>query len=395
MPGRTGPAGEVPAAKGAAFAGRRTGGHHGDVPPPPTILAHRQARRRRQRVVRVTFVLLVGALLAVATIIRSDPTRTLAEVDPDNLGVGPPLPELAATGWLNSGPLTGADLAGRVVLYNFWTFSCASCIRVQTHVRQWHDRYRGDGLVVVGVHSPRFEFEKPPRRVETAVGDLAVTWPVALDADGNIATAFRNRGWPTRFVADRQGALRYVHPGEGRYDETEAVIRELLGVPDEEAPAARPAGGPAVARAGEGITAEVVLRAGRAGVVGGGHDYGDGPEPPALGRPALAGRWEGRATRLRALGSGAALEVAYRAREVNMIMGAVDGPVEVVVELDGFPLPRALRTPSIEVDPAGHTFVRVDGPGLYRLVLAATSSRHVLRLEARQPGLDAYAVSFG
>ncbi len=327
----------------------------------PTILEQRQARRRRQRTVRVTFVLLVGCLLAAAAAIRSDPTRTLAAVDPENLAVGPQLPELAATGWLNSEPLTSERLAGKVVLYEFWTSSCVSCRRTIGHLRAWHERYRPDGLEIVGVHSPRFRFEKDPTGVAAAVDALGVTWPVALDEDGNIANAFRNRGWPTRFVTDRQGALRYVHPGEGRYGETEAVIRELLDIPDDARRAPEPAPGEGVAAAGQDITPEVLL---------------------------------GTGTEARPVPPGAAVEVRYRAREVNLIAGGGE-PVDVDVELDGFPVPEALRTQEVQADTSGRTYVTVSRPGLYRLVLGPGASQHVLRLVARGPGLEAYAVSFG
>lgn len=327
----------------------------------PSILAQRQARRRRQRTVRAAFVLLVGCVLAAAAFIRSDPTRTPAAVDPENLGVGPPLPELAATAWLNSPPLTADHLAGKVVLYDFWTHSCVSCLRTFGHLRAWHERYRPDGLVVIGVHTPRFAFEEDPAGVAAAVGDLGVIWPVALDEEANIASAFRNRGWPTRYVSDRHGALRYVHSGEGRYDETEAVIRALLDVPDGARPAERPPAGPGVAGPSEGITAEVLLDTGREG------------------RPFEAGE---------------AVEVPYRAREVNVVAGAA-APVEVDIELDGFPVPEALRAGAVQTDESGRTYVSVSAPGLYRLVLGARVSRHVLRLVARGPGLVAYAVSFG
>jgi thiol-disulfide isomerase/thioredoxin len=328
----------------------------------PTILDQRLARRRRDRMVRGAFVVLVGCILAAAAALRSDPTRTLAAVDPENLGVGPRVPELAATGWLNSPPLTSRELSGKVVLYDFWTYSCVSCLRTFGHLRAWHERYRSDGLEVIGVHSPRFGFEQDAAGVAAAVETLGVTWPVALDEEGNIADAFRNRGWPTRFVTDRDGALRYVHPGEGRYDETEAVLRELLGVADGARHAGRPAAAAGVTEPGKGITDEVLL---------------------------------GRGVEGRALEPGQPVEVPYRAREVNLVAGAGQGPVEVDVELDGFPIPEALRTGGIEVDGTGRTSVRISAPGLYRLVLGPRVSRHVLRLEARQPGLEVYAVSFG
>ena len=117
------------------------------------------------------------------------------------------------------------------MLYDFWTYSCINCVRTFPYVRAWYDRYRADGLVVIGVHSPEFDFEKVHSNVEAAVKRLDVTWPVALDDDMTIWNAFDNQYWPADYIADRTGHLRYTHFGEGDYDNTENVMRTLLGVP--------------------------------------------------------------------------------------------------------------------------------------------------------------------
>ena len=141
-----------------------------------------------------------------------------------------PAPALEAKGWINSPPLTPSALTGKVVLYDIWTYSCINCVRTFPYVRAWYDRYRADGLVVVGVHSPEFDFEKVHGNVEDAVKRLNVTWPVALDDDLTIWNAFDNQYWPADYVADRTGELRYSHFGEGDYTNTENVLRTLLGV---------------------------------------------------------------------------------------------------------------------------------------------------------------------
>ncbi|MGH9005371.1 MAG: redoxin family protein, partial [Acidimicrobiia bacterium] len=202
-------------------------------------------------------VLSLGAIWVAA---QADPSETIAAVDVTNLPVGPPAPELQAKGWLNSPPLTGREVAGKVVLYDFWTYSCVNCVRTLPYLRTWHDRYRDDGLVVVGVHSPEFDFEKDHGNVERAVGRLNVTWPVALDDDMAIWGAFSNRYWPAKWITDRQGRIRFFHAEEGNYAQTEDVIRALLGIGSSEPKAKDPKQpGPAPDAVVSAITQETYL----------------------------------------------------------------------------------------------------------------------------------------
>ena len=135
-----------------------------------------------------------------------------------------------ASGWINSAPLGADQLAGKVVLYDFWTFECINCRHTFPWVEAWHERYAADGLVLASIHTPEFSFEADPANVAKAVKDDALTYPVALDPDRAIWRAYGNRYWPAIYVYDREGRLRYDHAGEGAYDETEDVLRALLGV---------------------------------------------------------------------------------------------------------------------------------------------------------------------
>ena len=135
-----------------------------------------------------------------------------------------------ATEWLNSDPLGPADLRGHVVLVNFWTLTCINWLRQEPHVRAWSEAYRDDGLVVVGVHTPEFTFEREVDRVHQAVKERDIAYPVALDNDFAIWSAFDNHYWPALYFADRDGIIRDQHFGEGRYDQSERVIQQLLGV---------------------------------------------------------------------------------------------------------------------------------------------------------------------
>jgi thiol-disulfide isomerase/thioredoxin len=120
------------------------------------------------------------------------------------------------------------DLKGKVVLIDFWTYSCINCIRTLPHVKKWHDKYANQGLVVIGVHAPEFEFEKIPKNVVKAIKDYGITYPVALDNGFRLWRSYKNRYWPSLYLVDAEGRVRYKHFGEGKYVETEAAIIELL-----------------------------------------------------------------------------------------------------------------------------------------------------------------------
>jgi thiol-disulfide isomerase/thioredoxin len=133
-----------------------------------------------------------------------------------------------ATGWLNSPPLTVSGLRGQVVVVDFWTYTCINWLRTLGYVRAWAERYRDDGLVMVGVHTPEVPFEGDVENVRRAVSDMRVPYPVALDSDHAVWRAFSNHYWPAMYIADAEGRIRYHHFGEGAYDECERVIQRLL-----------------------------------------------------------------------------------------------------------------------------------------------------------------------
>jgi thiol-disulfide isomerase/thioredoxin len=158
-------------------------------------------------------LLLVGAMLVS--------TRTSAN---DQV----PDPVSATAQWLNSPPLTSKDLRGKVVLVEFWTYDCINCQHTLPYVKAWSAKYRQDGLLVIGVHTPEFAFEKDKGNVERAVRDLGITYPVVMDNQYEIWNAYKNRYWPAQYLMDAQGRLRHQHFGEGAYQETENMIQTLL-----------------------------------------------------------------------------------------------------------------------------------------------------------------------
>jgi cytochrome c biogenesis protein CcdA/thiol-disulfide isomerase/thioredoxin len=144
-------------------------------------------------------------------------------------GAGPQtLPELKAVEWINTPPLTADQLKGHVVLIDFWTYSCINCLRTIPYIQAWADKYKPDGLIIIGVHTPEFAFEKDGANVHRAVADLHITYPVALDSDYTIWKAFSNQYWPADYLVDAAGKIRYHHFGEGKYAESERQIQDLL-----------------------------------------------------------------------------------------------------------------------------------------------------------------------
>jgi thiol-disulfide isomerase/thioredoxin len=355
--------------------------------------------RRRGLYLVVAAIIAVVALSAVLFAAGSNPTTISGSVDTSNLADKGPAPALDAKGWINSPPLTSAELTGKVVLYDIWTYSCINCVRTFPYVRAWYDRYRADGLVVIGVHSPEFDFEKVHGNVEGAVKRLDVTWPVALDDDMTIWNAFKNQYWPADYVADRTGHLRYSHFGEGDYANTENVLRSLLGVASTSPHAGQNV--KAETASGKPVNPETYLGAGNAqrpsqiGAESGVHEYPTNTKPTA---PAvtLEGSWNGEVERVTSAAVGSAIALGMHAQSVNLVLASATGKAVIaIVTLDGRPVPVNERGASIHVDAAGRTIVAVTAPDMYRLVAAPGVEDHQLRVIAEQPGLEAYSFTFG
>lgn len=351
----------------------------------------------------IALVVVGAAATYVAT--NLGPDRVVIAADPgdlgENLGIGPAIPPLRARGWLHTTGVEHRQLEGKVVLFDFWTSSSVSSLRTMPWLRSWHHRYADEGLVIVGVHSPNFTFERDHATVARTAGELGIVWPVALDDGRDIWDAFGNRYWPAMYVFDRDGRLRFTHVGEGGYARTEDVLRALLGVAHD-AP-----------RAEAVEVAEPVFSVHQTPEIHLGYDRGEpmflSPEPltsgtrrysapdPLTGEGvALSGRWKISGEFAESATGWPTLVAAYVGLEANAVLGpADDAPVEAVVELDGGPVPEAVRGADLAVDDAGRTVVRVDRPRLYRLVHDPELGEHVLRIAPTAAGLRAYALSFG
>jgi cytochrome c biogenesis protein CcdA/thiol-disulfide isomerase/thioredoxin len=293
---------------------------------------------------------------------------------------GPARPFLAISHWLNTPgdrPLTIEGLRGKVVLIDFWTYSCINCIRTLPYLESWYRTYARDGLVIVGVHTPEFAFEHVLSNVRENARQLGVRYPIALDNEYATWDAYQNQYWPAEYLIDRRGRIRHVHFGEGEYDRTEAAIRELLAEPGMTLPKAlalpdRTPYGP--------ITPESYLGYGRLERYAGSpireNRFAAYDLPHTLGQNELAygGRWSVQNERVVA-GRGATLRLSFRARKVHLVLG-------------GHGLVRAF------VDGKPERVVRVTEDRLYTLVERPRITSGLLELRFT-PGLQAYAFTFG
>ena len=241
--------------------------------------------------------------------------------------------------WFNSdAPLTMENLRGKVVLLDFWTYSCVNCVRTIPYLKAWHDAYSSEGLVIIGVHTPEFAFERDPSNVEKAIADLGISWPVVLDNDFLQWKAYGNRFWPAHYFIDAEGRIRYFHFGEGNYAESENVIRRLIG---EAGKKTAERAGDIVRAAASSRTPEIYLGFGRAeGFISEEAVSRDQIgnyriiEKPGTGQWGLNGRWLITKEYITADGEGS-LELGFNAAKVFMVIEPLDSGTLIEVKLDG------------------------------------------------------------
>lgn len=293
-----------------------------------------------------------------------------------------PAPELTGLqAWLNSNPLTLASLKGKVVLIDFWTYSCINCIRTLPYVTQWDRSYRDQGLVVIGIHAPEFEFEKNKDNVAGAIAAHKIEYPVALDNNLDTWTAFQNRYWPAHYLIDQTGRVVYTHFGEGNYAETENNIRTLLGL-DKKADAA----------VEEAVTSrdqspETYLGYRRATHFASPesmkHDAAQvytAPKFIPVDHWALTGTWTINAEKITAEAAGASLHYNFTAGKVFLVLGTKTGqPMKVDIKVNGL----------------AYKSLTISGHKLYELVAQDDVKNGLVEITTNSPGLEAYAFTFG
>lgn len=318
-------------------------------------------------------------------------TQRSVETTPGQLQHLGPAPEIDAAGpWIGSEALTIKELRGKVVLVDFWTYSCINCLRTIPYLNAWDQRYRDDGLVIIGIHTPEFSFEQDLSNVTQARSDLEIKYPVAQDNDYKVWRAYDNHYWPAHYLIDKKGEIRSVKFGEGDYDKTEQEIRQLLG---EGADSNQADTEPVVDEAGsdEAIdltglpqTPETYLGAARA------ERFADGSLKEGLqkfaphDRPldssqwSLAGSWRVQDERAEAV-SGGSLSLRYSAAKVFLVMGSLDGKQHAVTYTDGGKAQKS---------------VNVGSQKLYTLRDATARQDGLMQLEI-PAGVAVYAFTFG
>jgi cytochrome c biogenesis protein CcdA/thiol-disulfide isomerase/thioredoxin len=315
-------------------------------------------------------------------------------------------PDLSgATAWINSPPLTLESLHGKVVLVDFWTYSCINCLRTLPYIKAWNEKYKGSGLVIIGVHTPEFPFEKDEANVRKAVKDLGVTYPVPMDNNYKIWRSFNNEYWPADYFIDATGTVRFHHFGEGAYDESEKWIRTLLEEANhaplpQTATTIAASGTQAAADANDVQSPETYVGYARAQNFAspGGFNQDDPqtyrtPSALTLNQWALAGKWKDEDQLATSLAAGDSISYRFHARDLHLVLGpAADGkPVRFRVTLEG-------QAPGANhgVDTDAEGFGVVTGDRLYQLIRQQGSIQdRTFRIEFLVPGVRAYSFTFG
>ena len=333
---------------------------------------------------------------------------TVTTIPGSDLPVEGTMPELTgATLWLNSPPLAREQLRGKVVLVDFWTYSCINCLRALPYVKAWSEKYKNHGLVVIGVHAPEFAFEKTEANLRRAISDLGVTYPVAQDNNLAIWQTFDNQYWPAHYFIDVEGRIRHHHFGEGEYERSEAVIQQLLreggrtsvpgGRVDPRAQGAQASAAPTAS-----TSHETYLGHGR------GQNFASGTAridesatyqttALTLGQWGLDGQWTVGKEMSRLDAPGGKISFRFNARDVHLVLAPGQSKdnepgktVRFKVTLDG-KIPGDGRGVDVAADGSG----TVTQDRLYQLIRLKTPGEHTFTIEFADPGVQAFAFTFG
>jgi len=289
-----------------------------------------------------------------------------------------------ATAWLNSAPLSSVDLRGHVVLVDFWTLTCINWLRTEPYVRAWSGAYRDDGLIVVGVHTPEFSFEHEIERVRQAVQQRAIDYPVVLDNDYAVWSAFDNHYWPALYFVDREGVIRDHHFGEGRYEQSEHVIQQLLGIERDD-----------ISVEAFGVEAEADWRNLRSPETYLGYarrERMSSSEHLRLNQWGLAGEWTTGAENVTLERASGSIAFRFHARDAHLVLSRkTSDPIPFRVLLDGNAPGHAH---GIDVDEHGDGVL--DDGRLYQLVRQPEPvHERTVEITFHERGAEAYVFTFG
>jgi thiol-disulfide isomerase/thioredoxin len=307
--------------------------------------------------------------------------------------------------WLNSGPVTRADLKGKVVLVDFWEYTCINCLRTLPYLRTWYQRYHDDGFTIVGVQTPEFGFSGEPKNVEAGVKRLGITWPVVVDDSRAIWNRYHITEWPTELLYNQEGQLVAGHLGEGDYPQTEAKIQSLLLAANPHLalpPVMQLLPQDSYDKPGAVCypqTPEILIEMTKIADASAfdnpyqdtdyrnvGHDQD--------GKVYLNGYWHATKEAFVSGGGGGYIEVPYHAIQVDVVMTTQNRPTHVMVTEDGKPVPREDAGPDLHYAPNGTSYVMVDASRSYHLITNKAFGYHDLRLYPSQYGLGVYDFAF-
>ena len=345
---------------------------------------------------------------------------------PDVIGLEPPgrIPApapIGLDGWINSEPLSIPDFADKIVLFDFWTYTCVNCVRTLSYLQDWHEKYADEGLLIIGVHTPEFDFEKVHDNVAVAVSDLGVGYAVAQDNKRMTWNAYRVQAWPTKYIVDSKGFVRYFYRGEGAYADTELVIRFLLEemgrdvshIDPNTDPDPEPITGTRTTDMEKLLTRELYAGTRRNIDFGGAYilneEYynaaGTVQEYTYPGEHRnhflfLQGQWLSTQESLGYQGAESTYDgyIGFRffANEVNAVLDHEPGEsYDFRVEMDGGPVPQASAGVDIQYDDEGNSFVTVDSARMYRLIRQADVTSHELLIRPADDRFSVYAFTFG
>lgn len=337
-------------------------------------------------------------------------TVTEVQIDKSQFKLAPELAQIS--GYINTDLVTLADLRGKVVLIDFWTYSCINCIRTIPYLNAWYEKYADDGLVIVGVHTPEFEFEKDYDNVKAAVEKFGIKYPVAQDNDKGTWKAYENRYWPRKYLVDNEGYIRYDHIGEGSYAETEKVIQSLLleraayiGITNTNTPLDQSISNPKNAQSvnfGRIDTPELYFgyQFARAPL---GNPEGFRPDQTVKytipedtttilpNRIYLDGGWKNNADHMELQSETGRVVLSYSAKAVNIVAGGSNGSVLYISE-DGSSL---TGSSSRGVDVSEDGTIAIDGQKLYNLAMHENYGKHQLVINVKGKGFGIYTFTFG
>ena len=304
----------------------------------------------------------------------SPSTATTAKINFKNYGVAPDF--IGIDKWLNSEPLSVASLKGKVVLVDFWTFSCINCIRTLPYVTRWYNTYKDKGLVVIGVHTPEFAFEKDTKNVQDAIDRFNIHYPVAQDNEYATWNNYSNQYWPAEYLIDKSGKIVYVHFGEGNYDHTENAIRELLGLND----TSSADNGPDLGSVG---SPEMYFGTSRLEYLDKNQSASSDkvynlPKDGQLNHFALDGRWKFNKESVTLLGDTGKIWLKFHSGKIHIVSRS-DKPAVLKITVDG-----NLQPP-----------VTVQNSQLYTLFNSEDYSDRVIQIEINQAGFEAFTLTFG